>query len=327
MRNILAGLRSLLYGVATIGVISGSVTAADTFPSKPVRIVVAFPAGSQTDVIARMLGQKMTEKLGQQVIVDNRPGAGGTIGAKMLLGANPDGHNLLMVSAAHAVHPTIYKNLSYDPVGDFAGISQIASVPLVLVIAPSQGVKSVKELIELARRKPGQLTFGSAGSGSATHLAAEQFKLATDVNVMHVPYKGVPEALVDLVTSRIHYLFAPPTPAMPFILEKRLLPLAVTTIQRSPLLPDVPTVAEAGVPGYELDVWFGMLASRKTPRPIIKLLNAEVARVLGLPDIRERMLQNGIVPKTSTPEAFDAFVRSEVAKFAKVLKASGAHID
>ena len=327
MRRIFAVFGCLLFAGPAAVLVPAPLLAAQAYPTKPVRIVIGFPAGSQTDVIGRMLAQKMTDKLGQQVIVDNRPGAGGTIGAKTLLSANPDGHNLLMVSAAHAVHPTLYRNLPYDGVADFAGISQIASVPLVLVIAPSQGVRSVRELIALARQKPGDLTFGSAGSGSATHLAAEQFKLATSLNVRHVPYRGVPDALVDLVSSRIHYLFSPPTPAMPFISDGRLLALGVTTLQRSPLLPDVPTVAEAGVPGYELDVWFGMLASRKTPRPIIKLLNAEVARVLALPDIRERMLKNGIVPKPSTPEAFDAFVRTEVTKLGKVIKAAGAQIE
>lgn len=297
------------------------------FPSKPIRIIVPFSAGSQTDILARMIGQKMFENWGQQVVVDNRPGAGGRLASEIMLNANPDGHNLMMQSASHAANAALYRKLPYDTVKDFSGVTQVASVPNVLVVAPSQNIKSVKELIALAKAKPGQINFGSAGLGSGTHINGEQFKLAAGIDVAHIPYKGTPEALTDTVTGRIHYFFSPLVPALPFIRDKRLVPLAVSTAKRSPVLPDVPTIAEAALPGFEFDLWYGLLASSKTPKPILEQLSKEVARILALPDIRERMLRDGAVPKSSTPQEFDAFIKSEVDKLGKVVRASGAKIE
>lgn len=297
------------------------------YPSKPIRVIVPFSAGSQTDILARMIGQKMFEHWGQQVVVDNRPGAGGRLASEMVLNANADGYNLLMQSASHAINATLYRKLPYDTVKDFAGVTQVASVPNVLVVAPSQNIKSVKDLIALAKAKPGQINFGSAGIGSGTHINGEQFKLAAGIDVTHIPYKGTPEALTDTATGRIHYFFSPLVPALPFIRDKRLIPLAVSTAKRSPVLPDVPTVAEAGLPGFEFDLWYGLLAPRKTPKAVVNQLSQEVARILELPDVKERMLRDGAVPKASTPEQFDAFIRAEVEKLGKVVKASGAKAD
>jgi len=301
--------------------------AQDNFPTRPIRMLVPFSAGSQTDIFARMIGQKMLEHWKQQVVVDNRPSAGGTVASQMLLASNPDGYTLMLVSAGHAANATLYSKLPYDTVKDFAGVSQVASVPDVLVVAPSLGVKTVKDLIALAKSRPGQLNFASAGIGSGTHINGEQFNLEAGIKLVHIPYKGTPEALTDTMTGRVQYFFSPIVPAIPFIKDGKLLALAVSTAKRSPALPDVPTVAEAGVPGFEFDLWFGILAPRKTPKPIVDLLSKEVARILALPDIRERMQNYGAVAKASTPEQFDAFIKSEVAKLGKVVKASGAKAD
>ena len=293
------------------------------FPTRPVRMIVAFTAGSETDFFARTVGQKMAEGWGQQVVVDNRPGAGGTLAANIVAGAPTDGHTLLLNSMAHAVTPAIYVKLPYDTLRDFAGVSQVSGVPNVLVVAPAQGVKSVKELIALARQKPGQLTFGSAGIGSGMHINGEQFRLAADINVTHVPYKGGPEALTDTLAGRISYTFLPMGLGLPFIKDKRLAALAVSTASRSPALPEIPTVAEAGLPGFEFDTWYGLFAPARTPRAIINQLSKETARILDLPETRERFAVRGAVPKSSTPEAFDRFVRAEVEKLGKVVRAAG----
>lgn len=297
------------------------------FPTKPIRMVVPFSAGSQTDILARLIGQKMNEHWGQQVVVDNRPSAGGTIAAGIVAAAPPDGHTLMVHSVGHAINATLYSRLPFDTLRDFAGVSQIASVPNVLVVAPALGVKSVKDLIALAKQKPGQINFGSAGIGSGTHINGEQFKVAAGVNVVHVPYKGTPEALTDTMTGRIQYFFSPLVPALPFVKEGRLLALAVSTAKRAPVLPDVPTVAEAALPGFDFDQWYGMLAPTKTPKPILDQLSKEVARVLDLPDVRERFQSQGAVAKPSTPQQFDVFIRSEIGKLANVIKASGARAD
>jgi tripartite-type tricarboxylate transporter receptor subunit TctC len=297
------------------------------FPSKPIRMVVPFSAGSQTDILARMIGQKMNEHWGQQVVVDNRPSAGGTIAAGIVAGAPADGHTLMLHSVGHAINASLYTRLPFDTIKDFAGVSQVASVPNVLVVAPALGVKSVKDLIALAKQKAGAINFGSAGIGSGTHINGEQFKVAAGVNVVHVPYKGTPEALTDTMTGRIQYFFSPLVPATPFIKEGRLLALAVSTAQRSPVLADVPTVAEAALPGFDYDQWYGLLAPRAAPKPILNQLSQEVARILDLPDVKKTFQTQGAVAKPSTPDQFDGFIKTEVAKLAKVIKAAGARAD
>ena len=293
------------------------------YPARPVHMVVAFTAGSETDFFARVVGQRMSEHWSQQVVVDNRPGAGGTLAANLVAGAATDGHTLLLNSMAHAVTPAVYSKLPYDTLRDFAAISQVAGVPNVLVVAPAQGLRSVKELIALAKQRPGQLTYGSAGVGSGMHINAEQFRLAAEINVTHVPYKGGPEALTDTLAGRIHYTFSPMGLGLPFIKDKRLTPLAVSTASRSPALPDVPTVAEAGLPGFEFDTWYGLFAPAKTPRHVVTLLAQETRRILDIPDVRERFAVRGAVPKPSTPEQFERFVRAEIEKLGRVVRAAG----
>ena len=297
------------------------------FPSKPIRMVVPFSPGSQTDILARLIGPKMNENWGQQIVVDNRPSAGGTIGAGIVAAAPADGHTLMLHSVGHAINATLYTKLPFDTLRDFAGVSQVASVPNMLVVAPALGVKSVKDLIALAKQKPGAINFGSAGIGSGSHINAEQFKVAAGINVVHVPYKGTPETLTDLMTARIQFFFSPLLPAGPFIKDGRIVALAVSTAQRSPVFPDVPTIAESGLPGFEYDQWYGILAPRATPKPVLDQLSKEIARILDLPDVRKTFQTQGAVAKPTTPEQFDAFIRSEIEKLAKVIKAAGAKAD
>jgi tripartite-type tricarboxylate transporter receptor subunit TctC len=261
------------------------------------------------------------------VVVDNRTGAGGTVGGAIAATAAPDGYTLFFNSVSHTASQALYSKLPYDTLRDFAGVSQATSAPNVLVVAPTQGIKSVKELLALARQKSGQINFGSAGVGSGTHITGEMFRLAEQLNVSHVPYKGVPELLADTVTGRIHYSFSPIGNTLPFVKDRRLIALAVTTTVRSPSLPEVPTVAESAIPGFEWDQWYGLFAPAKTPRAIVNQLSKEMARVLALPDIRERLAFRGSVPKPSTPEQFDMFVRAEVEKVTKAIKAGGIKIE
>lgn len=301
--------------------------AQDRFPNKPIQIIVPFTAGSQTDILARIVGKKMSENWGQQVVVINRPGGGGIVAGSIVARAAPDGYTLLCHGSAFAVSATLYSKLPYDPLKDFASVTQVASIPHVLVVAPSLGVKSVNDLIALAKQKPGQLNFGSAGIGSATHLNGEQFRFAADISVVHVPYKGTPEALIDTIAGRVQYVISPIQPALSFIKDGRLLALAMTTARRSPVLPDVPTVAEAALSGYQYQGWVGLWAPAKAPKAVLNQLSNEVARILALPDIRERMQSEGVVPKSSTPEEFAEFTRAEIEKLGKVVKASGARAD
>jgi tripartite-type tricarboxylate transporter receptor subunit TctC len=297
------------------------------YPSKPIRMLVPFTPGSQTDILARWMGEKVTESSGQQVVVDNRPGAGGTIASQYVLAANADGHTLMMVSTGHAGNATLYSKLPYDTVKDFSGVTRVASVPNLLVVPPSLGAKSVKELIALAKSRPGQFNFASAGVGSGTQINGEMFKVVTGIEVTHVPYKGAPEALNETIAGRVQFCFTPILVAAGQVKAGRVVALAVSTAKRSPMFPELPTVAEAGVPGFEYDQWYGLLASAQTPRPLVKVVNKEMVRVLNLPDIKERMLTQGATPAPTTPEEFDAFIRSEVKRFAKVLIAAGAKIN
>ena len=297
------------------------------FPNKPIRMIVGFTPGSEIDVVARLLNQEISENWGQRVVVDNRTGAGGTVGGAIAATAAPDGYTLFFNSVSHTASQALYSKLPYDTLRDFAGVSQATSAPNVLVVAPTQGIKSVKELLALARQKSGQINFGSAGVGSGTHITGEMFRLAEQLNVSHVPYKGVPELLADTVTGRIHYSFSPIGNTLPFVKDRRLIALAVTTTVRSPSLPEVPTVAESAIPGFEWDQWYGLFAPAKTPRAIVNQLSKEMARVLALPDIRERLAFRGSVPKPSTPEQFDKFVRAEVEKVTKAIRAGGIKIE
>jgi len=304
-----------------------STRSGQAFPAKPIRMLVPFSPGSQTDIFARWIGEKMHESWGQQVVVDNRPSAGGTIASEYVLGANPDGHTMMMVATGHAANATLYSKLPYDVVKDFSGVSQVASVPNLLVVSPSLGVKSVKELIALAKSRAGKFNFSSAGIGSGTQVNGEMFKIMAGIDVTHVPYKGAPEALNNVVSGSVEFCFSPVLVAAGLVKAGRVLALAVSTANRSPMFPNVPTVAEAGVAGFEFDQWYGIIASSKTPRPLIRVLNKELVRILTLPEMKDRMLTQGATPKPTTPEEFDKFIRSEVVKMGKVIIAAGARVN
>jgi tripartite-type tricarboxylate transporter receptor subunit TctC len=259
------------------------------------------------------------------MVVDNRPGAGSTVAGAIVAGANPDGYTLFFNSVSHAATPALYPKAPFDTLKDFAGVSQATSLPNVLIIAPSVGVKSMKDLIALVKQKPG-MNYGHAGVGSGTHITGELFRQMAGIDVAHIPYKGVPEVITDAMTARLNYAFAPIGNTLPFIKEKRLMALAVSTAARSAALPDVPTIAEAGLSGYVFDHWYGMFAPAKTPRPVVSQLSQEVARILNLPDVRDKITIRGAAVKPSTPDEFDKFVRAEVEKITKVMKAGGVKV-
>jgi len=313
--------------VACLALACGSVCAQDNFPNKPIRMLVPFSAGSATDFFARAIGQKMAESWTQQVVVDNRPSAGGVIASELLLNATPDGHTLMMVSIGHAVNASLYSKLPYDTVRDFAGVTLVADVPNVLVATPALGFKSVRDLIDAAKAKPGQLNYGSAGVGSGTHMNGEQFKLAANINVVHVPFKGTPEALTNTISGSVQYFFAPITAAVPLVKSGKVTGLGVTTRARSPVLPDLPTIADSGLPGFDFNLWTGLVGPAKMPKDIKEKIAREVARILGLADVKERLLVQGATPHAMPPAQFDAFIKGEVERLAKVVKASGARAD
>jgi tripartite-type tricarboxylate transporter receptor subunit TctC len=323
-------LKTLLV-LAAAGVSAGAGAQATSkelaYPARPIRVLVPFTPGSATDVIARIVAPKMMERWGLQAVTDNRPSAGGVVAFSIVAEAVPDGHTLLVTGSNFAGSAALYSKLPYDPVRDFSGISQFASTPLVLVVASTLGAKSVKELIALAKQKPGQLNYGSTGLGSGPHYGAELFKLASGIDAVHVPYRGSPESLTDLMAGRVHFILSPVLAATPLIRGGRLLALAVTTTYRAQALPDVPTVAEAGLPGFEYQGWYGMLAPSKTPRAIIDLLAKELVHVLDLPEIKERIASQGAVAKSSGPAAFDKLVHEEIETRRKVWKAAGVKIE
>ena len=291
-----------------------------SFPVKPIRILVGFTPGGGPDITARHIAQKLTEAWRQQVIVDNRPGAGGTVAAATAANANPDGYTLLSVSSAHAVAPAIYARLPYDP-RDLAGISLTATSKYVLIVAPSSPIRSVKDLIATARAKPAQLNFSSAGMGSGTHFAGEQFKTMAAIDVTHVPYKGIPEALTDAMTGRVQFFMSPIANAVALVKDGRVRALGVSSKSRDPLLPDLPTIAEAGVPGYESILWFGLLAPARTPPALVAKLNGEVRRILNEAETRTRWIPIGLEPRPTAPAEFDKLIASDTATFSKLARA------
>ncbi len=310
-----------LVAALLLPVCSGAL--AQSYPAKPIRMLIGFSAGSTTDVLARTVGQKMAEAWGQQVVVDNRPGAGGISASATVATATPDGYTLLMVSAGHAATAAMFARLPYDTLKDFAGVSRVANVPSMLVVAPALGAKSVRELIALAKAKPGQFNFSSPGVGSANHLAGELFKTLASIQAVHVPYKGIPEAVTAVISGSVQFNFSPVVNTLALSRDGKLLALAASTGKRSVIQPDVPTVAEAGVAGYVFDPWFGILAPAKTPQDILTKLSREIARILQLPDVKERLLALGAEPAPTTPEDFDAHIRAEVAKFRKIVQDAG----
>ena len=308
---------------------SAPASAADgAYPSKPIRFVVPYPAGGPLDTVARLLAAKAGERLKQPVIVDNKPGAGGNIGADLVAKSAPDGYTILMGAVAtHAINPTLYAGIPYDPVRDFAPITQVASTPNVLVVNPSVPAASVREFIAYARANPGKLNFGSGSTGSAGHLAGELFKTMAGVEMTHVPYKGAGPAMQDLVGGRIQLMFDNWASSRGQVQAGKIRALAVTTAKRSTLAPDLPTIAESGLAGFDISTWFGVFAPAGTPRDIVARLHDELTRALAAPDVREKMLNLGAEPVGNKPEEFAAYIRAEAEKYARVIKASGAKAD
>ena len=298
---------------------------AQSYPTKPIRLVVPFTPGGSTDILARLVGQKLGDAVGQQVIIDNRPGAGGNIGVELVAKSPPDGYTLVMGHiGTFGVNPSLYPKLPYDPIRDFAPITLFAKVANMLAVNPSLPVKSVKELIALAKAKPGALNYGSAGNGSAAHLATEYFKLLTRTDMQQIPYKGTAPAVTDLIAGQVSLMITGVPPLLPHVQSGKLRALAVGTGQRLTLLPDLPTIAEAGVPGYEATQWYGVLAPAATPREIVTKLNAEIVKALQRSEVRGRLASEASQPVGDTPEQFLAFIKAEIARWAPVVKASGA---
>jgi tripartite-type tricarboxylate transporter receptor subunit TctC len=298
---------------------------AQDYPQKPIKMITPYPPGGPTDVLARAVSQKLSEKLGQPIIIDNRPGASGMIGADMVAKAPGDGYTLLANASIHVINPSLYKTPPYDAIKDFAPVGQIAEVPLVLVVSPALGVKTVRELIAKAKAKP--LNFASSGNGSAPHLAGEGFKIATGSDMQHIPYKGSGPAVTDLIGGQVDLMFDSLPSSMPHIKSGRIIAIAVTTRKRSGALPDVPTVAESGVPGFDVSTWYGIWAPASTPSAIVHRISADLAAVVRTPEVRARLADLGAEPVGSTPEEFTAYNRTELTKWAKIVKDSGAKVD
>ena len=312
-------LTAILLGATSL---FGASAGAQPYPSRPIHFVVAFTAGSGTDIIARSIGDTLAKSLGQPVIIDNRPGAGGTIAAGGVAKADPDGYTFMIHSAGHAVNPAIYPNLTYDTAKDFAGVSPLANLPNVLIVPPGR-YKTVQEIVAAAKANPGKLNYGSAGNGSATHMNAEKFRAAAGFDAVHVPFKGTPEALSEVMAGRLDFFFAPIVSALQLIKEGKVVALAVGTPKRAALLPEIPTTIELGYTGSDFNFWVGLFAPAKTPREVINRMNQEVAKALQLPEIRERYAALGAEPFPMRPDEFDAYVKSEIELNGRIVRAAG----
>ena len=319
--------RRALYALILLAAVPG-VQAAESYPARPIRFVVPYPPGGTTDILARVIGVKISESMGQQVVVDNRPGAGGNIGTDLVAKAAPDGYTLVVSAVSTlAIGASLYSNLPYDVLKDLAPVALIGAVPNVLVVNPSVPAKSVRELVALAKAQPGKLNFGSAGTGTTVHFAGELFKMLAGVNMIHVPYRGAAPAMTDLLGGQIQLMFDFLSSSLPYIKAGRIRALAVTSPKRTPLMLELPTVAESGVPGYEVLGYFGILAPAKTTRSVVGKLNAEVVRIVRLPDVQERLAQEGVDASHARPEEFSRYLANEVEKWAKVVKVSGVRVD
>ena len=301
----------VLLGASAASLAQGT-DAAKSYPSRPVRIVVPFTPGGQPDIVARLIAQRLTDSLGQQVIVDNRPGAGGMVGSRIVASSNADGHTLLSISAAHVVTPAVRANLGYSTIKDFAGVTLVYNAAYYLVVPMSLEVRTVKDLIALAKAKPGQFNFTSAGTGSATHFGGEMFKASAGIDVVHVPHRGIPEALTDVMTGRVHFFMAPFGSTVGLIRDGKLRAIAVSSAQRTRMNPEIPTIAESGLPGFRYDSWGALFAPAKTPRAIIDKLNRAVAVALKHPEVVQRLHAIGIEPVPSTPAQLDKFVAEQL---------------
>lgn len=315
------------YSAIWLGLLLASsaflVAAQPVYPNRPVRLIVPYSTGGGTDIVARVVGQKLTELWGQAVVVDNRPGAGDTLGTALAVQAPADGYTLVMSSISLAFDPAIYEHLPYDPVRDLAPVALVASQPNMLVVNPALGVTSIAQLIALAKAKPGAINYASGGVGSGPHLATELFDQMAGIKLTHVPYKGTGPALTDLLGGQVELMICVTASSAPLVKAGKLRALAVTGAQRSSFAPELPTIAEAGVPGYEFNTWYGIEAPAGTPRLVIARINADVVRAMQSPDVRARLVAQGLEPLTSTPEAFGALIAAEIAKWTKVARTIG----
>jgi tripartite-type tricarboxylate transporter receptor subunit TctC len=293
------------------------------YPTKPIRMIVPFTAGSASDILARTVSTPLSAKWGQPVIIDNRPGAGGTIGTGLAAKSPPDGHTLVVVSAGHVVNPVMYSRLPYDTLRDFSGVIPLANLPSVLAVSKSSNVRTVRDLVAIAKSKAGQLNYVSGGIGSASHVNAEKFKAAAGIDVTHIPLKGAGDMLTEIIGGRAEYGFLPLIAAAPFIREQKVTALAISSAKRASAFPELPTIAEAGVPGAQFVFWIGLLAPAKTPRPIVQKLNAEIGNLLAQPETRERLRGLGAEPMPMSPEAFDGFMRREFNELGHLMRAAG----
>ena len=312
----------LLLGASAAG-LAQVTDAAKGYPSRPIRIVVPFTPGGQPDIVARLMAQRLTDSLGQQVIVDNRPGAGGMVGSRIVASSNADGHTLLSISAAHVVTPAVRANLGYNTIKDFAGVTLVYNAAYYLVVPMSLEVRTVKDLIALAKAKPGQFNFTSAGTGSATHFGGEMFKASAGIDVVHVPHRGIPEALTDVMTGRVHFFMAPFGSTVGLIRDGKLRAIAVSSAQRTRMNPEIPTIAESGLPGFRYDSWGALFAPAKTPRAIIDKLNRAVAVALKHPEVVQRLHAIGIDPVPGTPAQLDKFVGEQLKVAADLAQRAG----
>ncbi|MFC4343681.1 Bug family tripartite tricarboxylate transporter substrate binding protein [Cupriavidus numazuensis] len=323
--------RLLAAGVAlatTIAGFAGAAHAQGGYPTKPITMIVPFSAGGTTDILARIVGLQLGKALGQPVVIDNRPGAGGNIGASLAAKAPADGYTLFMGTiGTHAINQSLYSKLPYDPVKDFAPISRVAMVPNLVVVNPKVPVNNIKELVAYVKANPDKLSYGSSGSGSSMHLSGELFNSMTGLHIQHIPYKGSAPAVNDLLGNQIGLMFDNMPSSYPHVKAGKLRAIAVTSAKRSPALPNVPTVAESGVPGYEATSWFALYATGGTPQAIVDRLNAEVVKILAMPEVKKQMADQGAEPYPEKPAQLAGFMKSETAKWAKVVKASGATVD
>jgi tripartite-type tricarboxylate transporter receptor subunit TctC len=322
VRHFTLALLAAALAVSVPGSVRGQ-----QYPAKPVRVIVPFPPGGGTDIVARMVMQKVGERLGASFPIENRSGAGGMIGTEIVAKAAADGYTLGMVSGSHAINPGLYKKLAYDAVYDFSPITQLVSGPALLVVHPSVPARNVRELIAMAKARPGKLHYASAGNGTPPHLAAELFKSMAGVDMVHVPYKGNAAAFSDLIAGEVSVSFPTIPSALPQVKSERLRALAVTSAKRTPLLPELPTVAESGVRGYEAASWYGLLAPAGTPTAITGRLHQEVVQIVHLPEMKDRFHEQGLEPVGNTPAEFTKFLHAEIAKWRKVIAAAGAKVD
>lgn len=314
--------------LTTVTLYAATASAADTaYPERPVRVIVTFPAGGGTDIVARMVFQKVAERSGATFVIDNRGGAGGTIGTDLAAKSPADGYTLVVVSGSHTINPSLYKKLPYDTVRDFAPVTMLVTGPGLLVVHPSLPARTVRQLIALAKERPGQMLYASAGNGTPPHLAAELFKHMTGTNIVHIPYKGNAQAMTDLIAGQVSLSFPTIPSALPHVQAGKLRALGVTSARRSSALPEVPAIAEAGVPGYEGSAWYGVLAPAGTPQGIIGRWQNELHNTLRLPELRDKLIAQGLEPVANTPAEFAAIIAMEITKWSKVVAASGAKVE